>query len=103
MTSRDRDKVCENCPLPDCRESDPGCLLKKGKTEEILISSSWGINETATRLGCKSSDWLREEAKKLKRGEKANIPRFFMIGNRYRWDPADVETWLEVNKIGGAK
>jgi hypothetical protein len=104
MTDRD---VCCNCPLPDCRESDPGCLLnpkhnpKKGE-EKNYPPGPWGIEDTAARLGCKSTDWLRKEIRKFKQGLPASVPRFFMIGNRYRWEPEDVESWMESNKQGGS-
>ena len=28
----DRDKVCLDCPLDDCKENDPDCLFWKGQT-----------------------------------------------------------------------
>ena len=99
----DRDKVCFKCPLPDCREADPACLLGKGKKEELYIPSPsrpMTIQETATQIRC-STDWLRKEIRKFRSGLPASVPRFFMVGNRYRWDPEDVEAWLASRKQGG--
>lgn len=111
MTSRDRDMdLCQKCPLPDCQEGDPGCLRShqkhKKKTdkadEEIRpLCRPWNIKETAERIG-NSTDWIRKEIRKLKRGLPSSIPRFFLVGNRYRWDPTDVEAWLSSRKQGGA-
>ena len=64
--------------------------------------SPWGIKETAGRLGC-SQDWLRKEIRKLRRGLPASVPKFFRVGNRYLWDPPDVEAWLASRKQGGAR
>lgn len=100
-----RDKVCLDCLLPDCLPAHPGCLLRPKKSnkeeEKILPPGPWGIEDTAARLKC-SPDWLRKEIRKLKSGHVVNIPRFFMIGNRYRWEEEDVETWIRANKKGGA-
>ena len=97
--------LCQKCPLPDCQESDPGCLLKphpeKGGEEKIHLPGPLDIKETAGRMRC-SADWLRKELRKLKNGHVANIPRFFMIGNRFRWELEDVESWIRANKRGGA-
>lgn len=102
-----RDMFCLECPLPDCLPQDPGCLLEETKhnankgEEKIHPPGPWGIEDTAVRLKC-STDWLRKEIRKLKNGHVVNIPRFFMIGNRYRWEPEDVETWIKDNKQGGS-
>lgn len=105
----DRDKLCLKCSLPDCLPAHPGCLLmpkkknpEKGGEEKIHLPEPWGLEETAARLGCKSTDWLRKEIRKLKRGQPASIPRFFTVGNRYHWDPPDVEAWLAARKQGGS-
>jgi hypothetical protein len=101
----ERDKICLECPLPDCREADPGCLRKphpeKGGEEKIHLPGPLDIKETAGRMRC-SADWLRKEIRKFKQGLPASVPRFFMVGNRYRWDPPDVEAWLASKKQGGA-
>ncbi len=103
-----RELVCLKCPLPDCREGDPGCLLnpkheigKENNKEIRTPGRPWTIKDTATRIGC-STDWLRKEIRNLKRGRPASLPRFFTVGNRYLWDPMDVETWIVARKQGGA-
>lgn len=105
-----RDMVCLNCPLPDCQEGTPGCLLEpgidgklgqKGDKEIRPPIQPWGIEKTAERIG-NSSDWLRKEIRKFRRGLPASFPRFFRVGNRYHWDPPDVEAWLEARKQGGS-
>lgn len=100
-----RDMVCQKCPLPDCLPKDPGCLLtpkhNATKKEKILPPGPWNIEETASRLKC-STDWIRKEIRKIKNGQVANIPRFFMIGNHYRWEEEDIVSWIKDNKQGGA-
>lgn len=102
-----RDLVCLECPLPDCRPHDPGCLLSpkhnpnKGEEQIHPSAGPLDIGETASRLKC-STDWLRKEIRKLKNGHVANLPRFFMVGNRYRWEPEDIEFWIQANKKGGS-
>ncbi|MHB1286516.1 MAG: hypothetical protein ACYCYP_08155 [Leptospirales bacterium] len=104
-----RDMICLNCPLPDCLEGTPECLLEpkpesleKENDKEIRSPlQPWGIEKTAERIG-NSTDWIRKEIRKFRRGLPASIPRFFRVGNRYHWDPPDVEAWLEARKQGGA-
>jgi len=94
-----RDMVCEKCPLPDCLPHDPGCLLTP--KHNANKDGPWGIEKTAARLKC-STSWLRKEIRKFKNGHVVNIPRFFMIGNQYRWEEEDIVTWIKDNKQGGA-
>jgi hypothetical protein len=75
--------------------------LNKGGEEKIPPSEPLDIGETAARLKC-STDWLRKEIRKLKNGHVVNIPPFFLVGNRYRWEQVDVEGWIRANKKGGA-
>ena len=104
-----RDMICHKCPLPDCLEGASGCLLeekrknleKKNDKELRPPCQPWGIIETAERIG-NSTDWIRKEIRKFRRGLPASIPRFFRVGTRYHWDPEDVENWLEARKQGGA-
>ena len=50
MTERE---ICQKCPLPDCRESDPGCLLKpkKNTSKEEDIPLPVGLRIVARKLG----------------------------------------------------
>jgi hypothetical protein len=103
-----RELVCLECPLPDWLPHEPGCLLnpkhKPNKGEEkIHLPGPWGIEETAGRLRCSTENGSGRKSENLKTGHVVNIPRFFLVGNRYhRWEQEDVEAWVRANKKWGA-
>ena len=104
MTSRDRDmELCQKCPLPDCRESDPRCFLRKeklkGKIGEEDIPFPVGLRMVARKLGV-AYETIRF---RIKNGQWDKLPKLFRTapGGDWKCNPSDLEDFL-VKMQGGA-
>lgn len=101
MKKSDDIETCQKCPLPDCRESDPGCLLRrerqKGKIGEEDIPLSVGLRIVARKLGV-SYETVRF---RIKNRQWHKLPRLFRSGPGGDWkcNPADLDAFL--NKMWG--
>ena len=100
---KDRDKVCCNCPLPDCRESDPGCLLRKeglkGKIREEDIPLPVGLRIVARKLGV-AYETVRF---RIKKRQWHKLPPLFRTapGGDWKCNPKDLDEFVQ-NMRGGA-
>ena len=97
-----RDFVCQKCPLPDCDESDPGCLLKPKKyhIREEDIPLPVGLRIVARKLGV-AYETVRYRIK-MKQWEK--LPKLFRTGPRGDWKCTweDLEDFIRKTRRGAA-
>ena len=95
-----RDMVCLRCPLSDCREEDPGCLLKSkyknSREEDILLP--FGLRSLARRMGV-AYETIRF---RIKKGQWHKLPRLFRTspGGDWRCNPTDLEDFLKKMRGG---
>lgn len=100
----DRDKLCLECPLPDCQESDPGCLLRKeslkGKIREEDIPLPVGLKIVARSLGV-SYETIRFRVKKRQWNK---LPPLFRTapGGDWKCDPENLAEYIRGNRGGAA-
>ena len=98
-----RDKVCFDCPLPDCREADPGCRLKPKKYNSIGeedTSFPVGLRVVARKLGV-SYETIRY---RIKKRQWHKLPKLFRTapGGDWKCYPADLDEFLRTMQGGAA-
>lgn len=99
----DRERVCFDCPLPDCLEGDPACLLRredlKRKLGEEDIHLPVGLRIVARKLGV-----AYETARfRVKKRQWHKLPRLFRTapGGDWKCNPEDLDEFLRRMR-GGA-
>lgn len=101
MTERE---ICQKCPLPDCRESDPGCLLKKkdrkGKISEEDIPLPVGLRIVARKLGV-AYETVRF---RIKNKQWDKLPPLFRTapGGDWKCNPEDLAKYVQKMRGGAA-
>jgi hypothetical protein len=101
----DRDKLCLECPLPDCFPQDPGCLLKPKKyNREEEIPLPVGLRVVARTLGV-AYETVRFRIKKAaKDGQWDKLPKLFRTapGGDWKCNPEDLAEFIRKMRGGAA-